>query len=180
VKIGNSSLAFELRRTSFGLALHVVNDGEKVHLLFRPEIPLGARFITASESGRNLQAKTESHAQDQHVMVDVELPSGESNIQIHYREGVELVMPSPNPSLGEASKGIKLVSVSMAGNAMSMDLDLTSAEQTVFVIRTSRTIESVEGAKFERTGSEEYRLTATPTGLSHEYQRRHVAVNFKK
>src|SRR6185369_9780506 len=51
VRIGNATLDFSLHQTINALTLKVENSGSPVRVLYRPEIPLGARAMTATVGG---------------------------------------------------------------------------------------------------------------------------------
>jgi hypothetical protein len=182
VKVGNSALDFELQQTLESLMLHITNRGENVRLAFRPEIPLGARAIRASVGTRKIEARVEAHQQDQHVAIDLEVPKGEFDVTVRYRDGVALVMASPRPLLGEPSKGMKVKDVALTGDSLKLNVDFVPAESTNFSIRTSRTIESAAGVDFKRTATETYELSihSSSNAASHDYESRQIAVNFKR
>jgi hypothetical protein len=161
------------------LTLHIANEGEAVRLWFDPQLPLGARDLRVSVNGRRVQAKPETHAEDQHVAVELDVPLGESLVAVRFQGGVGVIIPPPNPSLGDPSRAMKVVSVGMRGDSLLTRLDVIPAEKNSFEIRTARIVQNASGAAVEKIGADRYRLTVSP-GESREYESREIVVNFKK
>jgi hypothetical protein len=179
VRIGSSLLSLQLQQGLDGLTLRITNEGKAVRFRFDPQLPLGAREVRVSLNGRRVQAKPETHGEDQHVAVEFDVQPGESLVAVRFQGGVSVIMPPPNPLLGDPSRAMKVVSVAMVGDKLVTRLDVIPGERNSFEIRTARGVQSVSGAAVEKIGADRYRLTV-PAGESREYESKEIVVNFKK
>ena len=179
LRMGDSSLSLRLEQTLRGLTLHINEVGKRVHFQFSPAIPFGAGKVRASVNGRTVQAKLETHEQDQHVEVDFDAPMGESVVKLEFQGGVGIDLPAPSPMLGDKSRTLKISLVKMADRQLVMKLDVIPAEGNSFELRTERNVIEVKGAVSQKIGEDVYRLTLPPQE-GREYESREIVVNFKK
>jgi hypothetical protein len=176
-RAGNSILSFSIRQSLHALTLHVENAGTPQHLLFDPEIPLGAQSVMATAGGRRVPVQLERHEGEEQAMLDLRVPSGSTDVVIRYAGGVAVVMPAPSPSLGNPSTGMKLISMTLDGNVLRLDLNAIPGQENKIQIRTERTIQRAEHAAIHKVTTDVYELTLTPTGTARDgYQHQQVTV----
>ncbi|MGE5111811.1 MAG: MGH1-like glycoside hydrolase domain-containing protein [Acidobacteriaceae bacterium] len=182
LKLEESILDFDLRQDADGVRMSVRNRGKPVHVRFDPEIPLGARVLNVTVNAKKVAYTGENHAQDQHVNLQFLASAGSSDVAIHYRDGIALVFPAPHPVLGMPSKAMKPTAIALSGNLLRIGVDVLDSDGNEFRLRTSRSIEDIEGAKFEKTGDREYLVTlaAQDSGNSKGFEHRQVLVKFGK
>jgi hypothetical protein len=178
VRIGAAKLDLVLEQGIGGMRLRIENLGAKVQMRFRPRIPLGSQIVAGSAGGKKIAVRNETHAQDQHAVLEFAVPQGISEISLRYRGGVALVMPETHPSLGEPSTEMKLTSVALAADGLHLGFDVMSAKENKLRILTERAVRRASHAEIRRLSGHLYELAITPaaTGGS-AYQRQHVIVN---
>jgi hypothetical protein len=182
VKVRNGTLDFSFRQTMNVLTLDVGNSGEPVRVLYRPEIPLGARAVAATVAGHNSPVRVETNAEDEHAVLGFAAPHGESEITIRYRDGIGIVIEAPMPSLGQPSSAMKLTSVALEGTTLKLGVDEEPGRDNEFEIQTERSIRSSEHARVQRLGPGRYSFKVEPSGRTDgdPYEHQEVAITFSE
>jgi hypothetical protein len=118
--------------------------------------------------------------QDAHARVEVDVPQGETVLRNGYTGGVAIIPTAPRPVIGEASRAMKVVRLSLKDRVYAVEMDHMSAEPSSFELRTPWKIEKVQGARFEALAPPSYRLTidAGSGNGKATYQRSKVLVTF--
>lgn len=160
IRVGPSILKFELSATENKLELRIHNAGMPVNLTFDPEIPLGARLLSAQLQGRRTHATVERHAQDTHARVEFNLASGDELLTLNYTGGIRILPEVSWPDIGEPSQGVKITKVNLQGQTYTVDYDYVPAAGASFELQTPWTIRNVQGATFTRSSSTRYKLEA--------------------
>ncbi len=176
--LGASTLNLRFEQQSDELSLRILTSGPPVHIRYDPEIPLGARIQSARGCGRRIEAKQQQKSADQHVMADIVVPQGTCEISLRYRDGVSIIMPAPQPSLGDPSTGMKLTTLTLAGNILHLGLDVVPVRQNRIQLRTDRTVNSASGAEISKVASDSYELSLPRTSGADAYQHLQVSVSF--
>ena len=101
--------------------------------------------------------------QDTHARVEFDVPRGATELRLDYTGGVAIVPVTPRPVIGEASRAMKIVSVSLKDRLYTIEIDRAVAAPADFELRTPWKIDSVQGAKFEALTPSSYRLTIDAT-----------------
>jgi glycogen debranching enzyme len=182
VRIGDTRLDFAFRQTSNALTLKVENSGGPVRVLYRPEIPLGARAVTATVGQRKSTVRAEANAGDQHAVLDFTAPHGSSEITIRYRDGIGIAMPASKPSLGQPSSAMKLTSVALQGTTLQLGVDEEPGRDNEFEIQTQRSIRNAEHVYVQRLGPDRYSLRVEPSGTTdlNQYEHQEIAITFSE
>ena len=123
VRVGDSRITLELTQAVGEVALRISNDGAPLKIAFDPELPLGARIQNARLGDREIAATLVQHAQDAHAHVEFDMPRGDSVLRLTYSGGVAIVPPAPRPVVGERSRGMKIVGVSLKDRAYTIEID---------------------------------------------------------
>ncbi len=180
VPVGNGRLNFSFEQNLNALTVHIENSSEPVHLLYSPEIPLGARSLTATQGTKKLAARITVHEQDAHALLQFDVPRGNSEITLRYQDGISLVLPTAHPMIGDASSGMKVTSVSLNGDVLHLGIDLVPERSNKLEVRTSRAIQNARDAIVEKLSDGKYMLSiqsadAKPTG---EYRHQEIEIMF--
>ena len=180
VPVGDGRVTFSFEQNLNALTVHIENSGEPVHLLYSPEIPLGARNLTATQGKKTLAARVTKHEEDVHAVLQLDVPHGKSEITLRYQDGISLVLPTAHPMIGEPSSGIKITSVSLNGDVLHLGIDLVPDQSNKLEIRTNRVIQNVRGAIVEKLSDEKYMLSirsadSKPIG---EYRHQEIEIQF--
>jgi Glycogen debranching enzyme len=172
VRIGDSRITIELTQAVGELTLRITNEGGPLKMSFDPELPLGASVPNARLGERALPATLVQHAQDTHAHIELDLPRGESVVRLAYSGGVAIVPSAPRPAVGERSRGMKIVGVSLKDRTYTIEIDHLASEPTRFELRTPWKIEAVQGAQLLATAPSSYRIEIGASADSE--QRAHI------
>jgi hypothetical protein len=99
---------------------------------------------------------------------------------IAYRGGVAVIPPLTAPVVGQSSRGVKLTSIRLQGEALTIDADVNAAGPQSVDIRTPWKPTSADGGKVSAEGVNLFRVdfdspaTAPQSGYSH----RSVTIHF--
>jgi glycogen debranching enzyme len=180
VHIGRSNLTLTFSQSVDSLSVHIENTGDAVHLSYSPAIPLGGRNITATVNGQRLVPHIETHREDQHASLQVEVPHGACDITLHYSDGIEVIMPAREPLVGELSSAMKLSSIAFEKGALTLGIDVTEDQKNTLTILTMRAIKSASNASFKKLSNDIYELDIEPARTLKEraYHHEQVGVIF--
>jgi glycogen debranching enzyme len=179
IRVGDSDVTLRMTQSVDETALHVRNEGGPVRISFQPQLPLGAQVRSASVDEREIAATLSQHSQDAHAQLEFDARKGETMLRLRYSGGIAIIPPSSRPVIGEASRGAKIVGVSLKDRTFTVELDHTAAEATRFALRTQWKIEDVSGATFEALTPSSYALQiAASPGDERGYRRHKVVVRF--
>lgn len=180
IRVGESAVTLGLTNAAGEVALHVSNEGAALKLAFDPEIPLGAKVLGARIDAREIAATLVQHSQDTHAHVEFEVPRGDSVLRIGYSGGVAIVPPTLRPVIGERSRAMKIVGVSLKDRVYAIEIDHLTAEPARFELRTPWKIADVQGAKVQVLAPSSYRLEiqSAPGNGPRAYHRTKVLVTF--
>lgn len=182
VRVGDSRVTLELSHAVGEVALRISNEGALVRMSFDPELPLGAKVQNAGLGDRRIAATLVQHPQDAHAHVELDLPRGDSVLRLTYSGGVAIVPPAARPVVGERSRGMKIVGVSLKDRVYTIEIDHLASEPAHFQLRTPWQIDTVQGAKFTSVApsSYDFEIGASPAGEQRAYQRNQVLVTFAR
>ena len=112
---------------------------------------MGAADVNASaETGQRkasrLQASTEQDAQDEHVATAFAAEKGNTRCRIRFRGGVQISAPPPELRIGDPSRGLKVVSVSLKAKTLIFTAYLKQAGEPVFTVRSGWKLKEAMGA----------------------------------
>jgi glycogen debranching enzyme len=163
VRVGESVLKLQLRRSQDGMVLAVENSGPAVSIEFRPEIPMGAAelnaFVEAEQSKPSrLRTSEERDAQDEHAVTAFTAEKGNTLCQIHFYGGVQVSVRHPELRIGDPSRGLKVVDVSLKGETLSITAYLKRAGEALFTVRTGWKLTDAKGAEVESHEGNLYRI----------------------
>jgi glycogen debranching enzyme len=183
IKLSDASLSLELRRTSHGITLTIDNPGAPFKLEFAPEIPLGARVISALLDLRPITADLEAHPQETDARVAFDAPHGKSELHIDWQGGVSVIAASPAPLKGMPSTGVRIVGVHLDGDLLTIAADVPRDRASHIQLQTEWGIAKVEGAGAWTVSDGLIDLTfaAVPDAASSEpYRPARAIVQFKR
>jgi hypothetical protein len=179
IRLPHSTLALEVSQSMNGVDLEIRNEGTSARILFEPQLPLGAHLLSAEFEGRPVTADPELFPEDEHVKLEIEAPPGTSHCRLRFAGGVSLVLTRPTPHLGDPSTDMKLTSLHLQNQVLSIDADVNSAGNSTFRMRTSWKIATLKGATIRPLSDVSYEVTmqrpSAPTN-SLGYAHTHVEI----
>jgi hypothetical protein len=164
------------------VALHISSDGPPLRMSFDPELPLGARVRNARIGEREIAATPTQHPQDAHARVEFDVTRGDTSVRISYDGGVAIVPAAAHPAVGESSRGMKIIGVSLEDRAYTIQLDHRAAQPARVELRTPWKIHDVQGAKLTALAAPaayELEIAASADPESRAYKRDTVVVSFE-
>jgi glycogen debranching enzyme len=180
IRVADSRITIELTQAVGEVALRITNEGAPVKMSFDPALPLGASAQNARVGEREIPATLVEHAQDTHAHIEFDLPRGESVLRLAYGGGVAISPPAPRPVVGERSRGMKIVGVSLKDRVYTISIDHLASEPARFELRTPWKIEAVQGAQLLATAPSSYRIEIGASADSEQraHRRSKVLVTF--
>ena len=178
IQVAGGSVALTLDRVPGGMELRIQNSGRPVPVDFSPEIPFGAQLTGAELEGKSIPARREEHAQDTHAALTFVVPTGSSRCLVRYQGGVEIAVNDAVPLEGEASTGVKIISIAYQEHNLVIEADVARPGSTI-ALRTRESPSQVQGGTLTPDTGHWYelRLDSPPAD---GYHRVKVVVLFKK
>jgi hypothetical protein len=155
IQLGGAAVRLTLHRSDDGATLKIGNDGEAFKLVFAPDLPLGAKLKSAAFNRQTVAAAVENFAQQTQARVEVSVPHGESELQLGVEGGVQIIAEDPEPKLGEASVGIRLIDVHLANSKLTLVADVPANRESHLRVKSAWQVASATGDT----------VTATKDGL---------------
>ncbi len=150
VRAGESVLHLQIKRDSTGIEAKIESSGDTLSFTFNPEIPLGAAIegatlISSSKDKTRLEVHSEAHEQDQHASVSFPVAKGITTCRIAYSGGVQVGVNSTHPQIGTSSSGVKVKTVHLDENILTVDTWVRSGGDQILTLSTVWKLASVEG-----------------------------------
>ncbi len=181
VHLPKSTLGLSVSQTINEVDLDIQNEGSPANILFEPQIPLGARAVSADFDGHPISASSKSFPEDEHAKVEIEAPSGTSHCHIRFAGGLSLILPQPSPRVGDSSTGMKITRLDLQNQILSIDADVSSAGNAAFLIQSPWKIATLKGAKIRPLSDISYEVTMQRVSApadSTGYTRAHAEITF--
>ena len=181
VQLPSATLAFVWSRTNDGSEMETVNSGTPVHLVYSPEIPLGAHLTGASWNAKSIPARLKEYSQTSDASMELEIPHGTSHLTLRYTGGVSLLLPRVHPWIGDSSHAMKVIDEKLLGSTYTLKAEVDAASISTFQMCTERRVVAVQGASWKAVASNTYALTIRPSsnsGHAHGYSPVEVVVDF--
>lgn len=159
LRVGSSRLDLHLSEDDHAITLQIDNPGPPVTIAFDPQIPLGARLLTAEVNGVTAPAIVAQTAQDQHARMTVTAGSGVTRAIVHYSGGVRIAPVEAAPSIGDTSVNVKLVSAQWVGNdVLKLKAYAIDPAHAAIDLLTPMKIADISGADVSQLANGRYRL----------------------
>jgi glycogen debranching enzyme len=180
IKTPSSTVDLQLTQDLNSIRLHAVNHGAPLHFVFDPQLPLGARVVSATQNKKKVTVQTEPHSQDQHARVELELSTGDTNLELTLRDGVAIVLDAPSATFGDTSTAMKPISARLIGHTLTFDTDLVPARSNHLRIITTRKLISTDGATLQSVQPNEYELRVPQREGATSYERHKISVRLSR
>ncbi len=145
VRLAHATLALSMKQSATAIDLDIVNQGAATELLFAPQIPLGARAVTAKFQGAALPVAVEDHPGDEHGAVTLPAPPGVSHLRLEWQGGVSLLQHRLPLRVGDPSTGMKLTHVALEGHTLRLQADVLPGGEHTLDLRTACSIAANAG-----------------------------------
>jgi glycogen debranching enzyme len=172
---GDATLDFNYRKTLDEISLQIKSSGA-ASLEFSPALSPRARVTSTELNGSHVPFQTSKSDIDQHVMLRLTIPKGNSLLRMTLKNDFGISYASSLPLLGSASVGLRMTSDSWSasGDAESMEFAGAAGARFELALWNPGQIASVDGAEI-KTG----KLTINiPSSSSEAYSRQKVVIHF--
>lgn len=180
VRVDGFDVALDLSQSMDETTLRVRNDGVPIRMTFDPVLPLGAVLRSARLGDREIDARIMQHPEDTHAHMVFDVPRGDVELRVSHAGGVTIVTPNARPTIGEPSRTMKIVSVSLQDRVLTIELDRLASNATRFELRTPWKIEAVRNARFDTLAPDSHSIVIDSSDASDKraYQRHKINVTF--
>ncbi len=146
VQLGRASLDLTLHRTEQGFTLAIDNAGPPCTIEFVPQLPLGARIVRAELNHKAVAVAQDSYPQETDARLTLNAPHGSSELTLNVEGGVALLQAPPTLQLGQPSRGVRVVDMTLAGHALTLNANVPTDRDAHLQLQTGWTLEKAEGA----------------------------------
>jgi glycogen debranching enzyme len=182
IQIPGAKVALMWCRTKDGSDLETINSGQPIHLIYSPEVSLGSQLTGATWNGQPIPARLNEHGQASDVKIEISVPHGTAHLRLDYAGGVSLMVSNVDPLLGNSSRAIRVIGVTLRGDTYIVNADVDPSRVSTFQLRTGRKITAVHGATWTAVSKNTYTFSVAATrssaGRSSDYNAVEILVDF--
>ena len=178
VHAGSAELNFNYHKTSDTIVLETSRKGEgDCWVKFSPAVSLRAEVVSVELNGRSVPFKVEPNQNDQHVSMRFSIYGGPNNLVIRLKNDFGLSFSNELPTLGSASRGLRVTSESWnaAKNQWILDVSGRAGLQYELEIWNPGQVSGVEGASLTKSGKLEIKM---PAAGADSYVGQKVVIHF--
>src|SRR6266403_1882864 len=182
VRVGKNTLLINYSKTDEGIVLEtgLTSGSEECTVEFRPAISMKARVQKVELNGMPVPFQVETRGSDQHIVVQFPVKTLKYFLRIWLLNDFELSEQSSLPALGNASRGLRVLSETWSTSRDQLTLEVSRAEGGEYELITwgSSLIEKLEGAEGgHRPGRSTIWIQIPPSEVE-QYPHKKVVVHF--
>jgi glycogen debranching enzyme len=181
IQVADDTIDLSYKRTEDGITLEMQRTGSgDCTMEFSPAVSLRADIAGAEINGHRVAIRMERSREDQHVDTRFPINAGSSTLHIRLRDDFGYSIPLNLPPLGERSQGLRIVSQSWGSKNESLTVDLAGVpgKPYDFILRDSKQIATVEGAKLITDNDGEKRMRVQLPGIGSSYVHGKILIHF--
>jgi len=178
VHVGTVSVDFEYHKTADSLVLNTKRTGSgDCWVEFSPALSLRTQVVSVEMNGRPVPFKMLPNENDQHLHVRFPVYGGPNNLVIRLKNDFGLAFGNDLPSLGSASRELRVISESWNASRNQLTLNVSGLEGHRYELGVwnSSQVSSVDGAVLTKLGKLEIEI---PQGAADSYVLQTVAIHF--
>ena len=156
--LAHSELSLEMTQTLDAIDLTFTNAGQVAHLDFEPQIPYGARISNAICNGQSTSAQVETNPHDQHVKLQIQLPSANVHCRLSLTGGIRVIVPYVPPQVGDAGNAMQIEKLQYRDQHLTGNAEISGSGNKEFIIETARKPIAVAPAYITELGNNRYRV----------------------
>jgi glycogen debranching enzyme len=180
VRVGGIGVDFQYRKTADSLVLETRRTGTgDCWVEFSPSFSKRTDVISVELDGRPLKFTMQQHIDDQHLVVRLPVSGGLSTVVVHVRNDFGLSLANELPSLGSASRSLRVVDESWNASRDQLILGLSgvAGKQYELGVWNPPQIASVKGGLLTKSGKLHVQIPDGPEGT---YLPQKVIIHFAK
>ena len=154
-RVGDVKVDLAYRKTSDSVTLEAKRNGDgECWIEFSPAFSLRAQITHVEMNGRPLPFKIEPNRNDQHLSVRFAVYGGPNVVVVHLKNDFGLALSNELPSLGSASRGLRILSEAWnsARNQLTLEASGRGGTRYELDVWNAAQISSVEGATLNKAG----------------------------
>jgi glycogen debranching enzyme len=178
VRVGGTDVDFQYRKTTDSLALETKRTGTgDCWVEFSPSFSLRTQVVSVQLNGRPLPFKMQPNSNDQHLYVRFPVSGGLNNLVVRMKNDFGLALSNELPSLGSASRGLRVLSESWnaARTQLTLDVSGLAGSRYHLDVWNPGQIFSAEGAALNKLGQLEIQM---PQAATDSYMQQKVVIHF--
>jgi len=178
VHVGAVSVDFEYHKTADSLVLNTKRTGSgDCWVEFSPALSLRTQVVSVEMNGRPVPFKMLPNENDQHLHVRFPVYGGPNSVVIRLRNDFGLAFANELPSLGSASRELRVTSESWNASRNQLTLNVSGLEGHRYELGVwnSSQVSSVDGAVLSKLGKLEIQM---PQGPADSYVSQKVTIHF--
>jgi len=153
VHVGTCALDLKYERSDQGFTLEVDRSGPgECKVEFSPSISPLAEVMTVEMNGHLVQHRVLKSAVDQHMVVQFPVNEGANKLGVAVRNDFGLSLPSGLPELGNASRGLRIMSETWSVAKDRLELEVAGIQGFSYELRVwnAGQLSRVEGAAWNK------------------------------
>ena len=180
VHVGEVGVDFRYRKTSDSVELDTERNGSgDCWVEFSPAFSLRAQVVSVHMNGRPLPFRIVPNNNDQHLSVRFPVDRGANSLVIRVKNDFGLALANDLPSLGSASRGLRVLSESWNASKTALTLNVSGRAGSHYELSVWNPgqIASVEGAVLSKFEKMEIQM---PQGAADSYVQERLVVHFAR
>ena len=178
VHVGEAAVDFQYRKAGDSIQMQIKRTGSgDLWLEFSPAFGLRTQVTSVQLNGKPLQFKMQPNAEDQHLYVRFPVQA-DSELVIRTKNDFALTYRNELPTLGSASRALRVISESWnaSRNQLTLDVSGRAGSQYEVDVWNPSQISSAEGATLSKSGKLEIGM---PKESAESYVRQEIVLHFR-
>jgi GH15 family glucan-1,4-alpha-glucosidase len=181
VTVGKTRVSISYKKSAEGITLEAaVPEGEDCVLDFSPAVSLRAKVSRVEFNGKQIPFRVETNGADQHISTHFTVSGGNNVLRIRLQNEFGISIKSELPSLGAASRGLRIISETWSEPRDQLTLELSGTANAKYELGVWNPAEiaSVEGAKYYPGSRLDTIPIEMPEGDLGSYSHQNVVIHF--
>jgi hypothetical protein len=179
IATGNDSVDLQFSRSADSVTITAERNGSaELKMNFHPAVSSRAKVLSVMLNGRRVPFRLDAHSNDQHVIVETILASGQNTLKIVLRNDFAIAYEAHLPAFGCASQGLRIISETWSDSrdALTLETEGLVGHTYALSIWGKEQIKSIDGARLTPGGAIEETF-ATASGTT-ESQSQTITIHF--
>jgi len=153
IKVGNSTVNMNFHRTEDEITLEIRRDGSgDCNFEFSPALSPRAQGLRADLNNHAIPVHSDRNSEDQHATVRFPIVEGANTLRIHLRDDFGIGVSSNLPSLGDRSRGLRIVSQTWQPDTLTLHVSGVPSQTYLLSLQNGEQVSRVEGGEFVKHG----------------------------
>lgn len=155
---GDDRFDFFIQRSSHKMLLKITHEGQQQHrIIFSPAFGINTQIMSVSVNQQPYKFRLFDSHHDVHCEIECKIDAS-LTVEIEYRQGVEISLPSPEIRFGCQSTGLKLVNFELNNKVIQIVLEGLAGREYDIHLKTGIKIKKVRGARMVPIDNQMHKL----------------------